>query len=128
MSRTIKMIIGGAVALTAGANVALASDVTAGAAVFKKCKVCHSAVEGQKKVGPSLYGVVGRTPGTLAGFNYSPAMTGFGAGGAVWDAATLAEYLIAPRTLVPKTKMIFPGLSDEADRLNVVAYLDSLDD
>ncbi|MFQ5563490.1 MAG: c-type cytochrome [Parvularculaceae bacterium] len=101
-------------------------DATAGAALFKKCRPCHSVEPGSKKVGPSLYGVVGRTPGALEGYKYSPAMIAFGESGAVWDGATLFRYLAGPRDLVPKTKMIFPGLANPQDRANVVAYLSSL--
>ncbi len=121
------LLIGSALALTINAGAAMA-DTSAGEAVFKKCRVCHSNVEGKKKVGPSLYGVVGRTPGTVPGYKYSEAMKAFGAGGAVWDAKTLDTYLIQPRALVAKTKMIFPGLKNEADRKAVIEYLDSLDD
>ncbi len=98
----------------------------AGALVFKKCRACHSNVEGKKKVGPSLFGVVGRTPGTLEGYKYSTAMKNFGAGGAVWDAQTLSEYLTSPRTMLPKVKMIFPGLKEQQDRLDIISYLDTL--
>ena len=103
-------------------------NAEAGAVVFKKCRACHSNVKGKKKVGPSLYGVVGRTPGTLAGYKYSTAMKAYGAKGTTWDAATLSTYLTAPRTMIPKVKMIFPGLKNEQDRLDIIAYLDSLDD
>ncbi|MDQ7019263.1 MAG: cytochrome c family protein [Robiginitomaculum sp.] len=121
------LLIGSALALTINAGAAMA-DTAAGEAVFKKCRVCHSNVEGKKKVGPSLYGVVGRTPGTLEGYKYSEAMKAFGASGAVWDAKTLDTYLMQPRALIAKTKMMFPGLKKEADRKAVIEYLDSLDD
>lgn len=120
------LLIGSALVLTVNASAAIA-DTAAGEAVFKKCRVCHSNVEGKKKVGPSLYGVVGRTPGTLAGYKYSASMIDFGKTGAVWDAKTLSTYLIKPRGLVTKTKMMFPGLKKEADRTAVIEYLDSLD-
>jgi cytochrome c len=127
MQKNTLMLIGGAVALALTAGTATA-DTAAGEAVFKKCRVCHSVEQGKKKVGPSLYGVVGRTPGTLDGYKYSDSMKAFGAGGASWDAATLSTYLINPRATVTKTKMMFPGLKNEADRTAVIAYLDSLDD
>jgi len=121
------LLIGSALALTINAGAAMA-DTAAGEAVFKKCRVCHSNVEGKKKVGPSLYGVVGRTPGTLEDYKYSASMIDFGKTGAVWDAKTLDTYLMQPRALVAKTKMMFPGLKNEADRKAVIEYLDSLDD
>jgi cytochrome c len=46
-----------------------------------------------------------------------------GKGGLVWDDATLTEYLKSPKTVVKGTKMAFPGLKDDADIANVIAYL-----
>ena len=85
---------------------------------------CHSLEEGKKKIGPSLYGVIGRTAGTAEGFTYSKAMKAYGESGVVWSAETLDPYLVAPRKVVVGTKMSFPGLQDEADRANVIAYLE----
>lgn len=122
----LSLATAGAYALQAGGAEALEGDAAAGAAVFKKCQPCHSIEPNGTKVGPSLYGVLGRTPGTLEGYKYSPAMIAFGAGGAVWDEATLDHYLVAPKDLVPKTKMIFPGVPAPQDRANLIAYLESL--
>ena len=98
-------------------------DATAGAVVFKKCAVCHMADTDKNKVGPSLNHVLGRKAGTHPDFKYSPAMLAAGEGGLVWDEATLRDYLHDPRKKVKGTKMAFPGLKDEADIANVVAYL-----
>ena len=108
----------------------LAADPEAGKMVFRKCMACHSPEEGVNKIGPSLFGVVGRTPGTLESFDkrYSPAMKAFGAGGAVWDEATLDAYLASPRTTIPKNRMGFPGMKDATQRENVIAYLKTLID
>jgi cytochrome c len=99
-------------------------DPTAGEAVFKKnCAICHTTEVGKNKIGPSLHGVVGRPSASLPDFPYSDAMK---AANKTWDPATLDTYLTNPRGLVPGTKMIFPGLKAEADRQNVIAYLQSL--
>jgi cytochrome c len=98
-------------------------DPTAGEAVFKKnCAVCHTTEAGKNKIGPSLHGVVGRPSASLPDFTYSDAMK---AANKTWDPATLDTYLTNPRGLVPGTKMIFLGLKAEADRQNVIAYLES---
>jgi len=70
------------VAISAGGAFA-DGDAAEGERVFKKCAACHSAEENKNKVGPSLHGVVGRTPGTLEGFRYSLAMQSFGEAGHV---------------------------------------------
>jgi cytochrome c len=101
-----------------------AGDAAAGTATFKaKCALCHSPVAGQNRIGPSLFGVVGRPAGSVSGFNYSPANK---TSGKTWDDATLDTYLTNPKALVPGTKMVFPGLPAAADRANVIAYLDTL--
>lgn len=94
--------------------------------MFRACAACHTVQNGKNKIGPSLFGVVGRVPGTAENFKYSNAMQAFGAGGKVWDEATLDGYLANPREVVKGTKMAFPGLQATADRENVIAYLKSL--
>ncbi len=105
---------------------ALAQDVAAGEAVFKKCAACHAADSKTNKVGPHLGDLIGRTAGTVEGFNYSKAMKDAGAAGLVWDDASLAEYLVAPKAKVPGTKMVFAGLKKPDEVQNVIAYLKSL--
>jgi cytochrome c len=98
-------------------------DASAGAKVFKKCMACHTATAAKNKVGPSLMGVVGRKVATEPGYKYSEAMVAFGAGGKVWDEATLTTYLAGPKAIVPKTKMTFPGLKTPQEIADVIAYL-----
>jgi cytochrome c len=98
-------------------------DVEAGKIVFKKCLLCHTNEPGKNKIGPSLFGVVGRHSATAPNFVYSPAMKAFDH---VWDDAELDTYLALPQKVVPGTRMTFPGLPDEKDRQNVIAYLNTL--
>jgi cytochrome c len=98
-------------------------DAAKGEKIFRKCKACHAVEEGKNKVGPSLFNLIGRTPGTVEDFRYSKAMEAFGADGHVWDEETLSTYLEKPKDLVPKTKMAFVGLRKEDDRADVIAYL-----
>lgn len=95
-------------------------DAAAGEKVFKKCKTCHTLEAGKNRVGPTLAGVFGRTAGTLEGFKFSKAMT---ESGVVWDETTIAEYVADPKGFMPGNKMTFPGVKDEADRANLIAYL-----
>jgi cytochrome c len=102
---------------------AAAADVEAGKADFKKCALCHTAEAGKNKIGPSLFGIVGRKSASVDNFNYSEAMKKFDH---TWDAQTLDTYLADPRATVPGTKMIFPGIKDEKERQDVIAYLETL--
>jgi cytochrome c len=104
-------------------SLAQAADVEAGKTIFNRCKACHSDKAGENKIGPSLYGVVGRPSASIAGFKYSEAMTN---AKLTWDAATLDKWLTKPAELVKGTKMAFPGLANQADRDNVIAYLSTL--
>lgn len=115
-----------ALLLSFAPSAAFAQDAEAGATVFRKCVACHNAETTANKLGPHLQGVVGRTAGSLEGYNYSQAMKDAGAAGLVWDEASLGEYLAAPKARVPGTKMVFPGLKDPEDLENVIAYLKSV--
>jgi cytochrome c len=86
--------------------------------------VCHSNAKGAAhKIGPNLFGVVGRKSATAAGYMYSPAMM---KAALTWDVPTLQVYLMGPQKKVPGTKMGFPGFSDPQDEADVIAYLTSL--
>jgi cytochrome c2 len=103
---------------------AAAGDPAAGKAVFQAtCAICHAVQAGQNKIGPSLFGVVGRKTGSVSGYNYSPANKG---ANLTWDAATLDKYLESPRTVVPGTKMPYAGLKDAGKRADLIAYLATL--
>ena len=98
-------------------------DAAQGEQIFKKCAACHSVADKANKVGPSLMGVVGRKVASVADYNYSDSMKECGATGAVWDEKALDTYLTDPKAVVAKTKMAFPGLKDQADRANLIAFL-----
>lgn len=107
----------------ASAMAALDGDAAAGKRVFVKCMACHTVQEGQHRVGPSLYGIVGRTAGTIEGFNYTDANKN---SGAVWTPDVLFTYLEDPVAFMPGTRMIFAGLPSEQERADLIAYLQSV--
>jgi cytochrome c len=106
-----------------GTRAEAAGDAAAGKLLFtQKCGLCHSVEQGKNKIGPSLYGVVGRKAGSLDGYTYSDAMKN---ANRTWNDATLDDYLTNPRQKIPGVKMIFIGLPEETDRQNVIAYLET---
>ena len=118
--RTVK-VIGIAAALAAFSAPALADgDVEAGKKVFNKCKACHTLDEGKNKVGPSLFGVLGRSAASVQGFKYSKALK---ESGLTWDEETIEKFLATPKDLVPGTRMAFAGLKKDDDIENVLAYI-----
>ena len=103
------------------------ADIAAGEAVAKKCVSCHSFAQGGPNlVGPDLYGVLGRKPGTHGGMAYSASLTEFATKNPVWDYEHINAFLTAPQKYIPGTKMSFVGLKKTEDRINMVAYLHSL--
>src|SRR5215471_14423934 len=86
-------------------------DAAKGQSLFVRCAVCHTAQKGApSRIGPNLFGVVGRKAGAFAGYSYSSAMA---KSGIVWGADTLPHYLMGPASVVPGTKMTFAGLSNQ---------------
>ena len=103
------------------ATLATAADIAAGEKVFKKCKVCHTLEEGgKKKIGPNLFGIMGRVSGTADGFKFSKAMA---AAAVTWDVDTLTQYLTKPKEFIPGNKMAFPGLKKPEQIENVIAFI-----
>ena len=92
----------------------------------KVCLTCHNMGKGQgNKVGPDLYGVVGRAVASESGFNYSASLK---AKGGTWTFDTLNPWLANPRKDVPGTLMTFAGLPNEKQRADVIAYLNANSD
>ena len=118
--KTIGAIIVSLAVVLASGSASAAGDAKKGKRVFNKCKACHALAEGKQRIGPSLHGLFGRTSGTVPKFRYSSAMT---KAKIVWNDETLHHYLEKPKNMVPGTKMAFPGLSKQADRDDVIAYL-----
>jgi len=118
MTRSLVLI--GAV-LAASSGGALAADVAAGEQSFKKCVVCHSiGPDAKNKVGREQNGLDGRKAGTVEGFSYSDANKN---SGITWNEQTFKQYIKAPQTMIPGTKMTFAGITDPQEADNLWAYL-----
>jgi len=121
VTKTAAILAAAMLAVGGGMGAAHAAD---GADIFNNdCAVCHSTDPGTNKLGPSLAGIVGRKSANLQDYSYSPAMT---KEHTTWDKATLDKYLADPQSMVPGTKMIFPGVKDETDRKALIDYLATL--
>ena len=109
-------------AAMAGPLLADEGNAERGAELFPiRCIDCHAIGDTtEKKIGPNLKGLIGRISGTLEGYEYSDAMK---AAGILWSEETLKAYLVAPRKIVPRTKMNFNGLKQPGEVEDIVAYL-----
>ncbi len=101
-------------ALTAG-------DPEKGKRFYIFCQACHSInAGGMNKVGPNLHGVIGNAAAQVEGFIYSDALA---AADITWDEATIDRWITRPSETVPGTTMVFAGINDPQQRLDLIAYL-----
>ena len=102
------------------------ASVEKGQATAKQCQACHTFEKGgPNRVGPNLWGIVGRQRASEAGFNYSAAMK---AKGGAWTFGELYAFLASPRGVIPGTNMTFAGLSRGQQRADVIDFLHTLSD
>ena len=101
-------------------------DLTHGEKVFKKCSACHIVAKGGKNlIGPALYGVVGRSAGSIEDYAYSKALKAHGKN---WSFEELNGFLLKPKSYIKGTKMAYAGLRKDRDRASVILYLNSQSD
>jgi cytochrome c len=102
------------------------ASVEKGKSIAKQCQACHTFEKGgPNRVGPNLWGVVGRPRASEAGFNYSAAMK---AKGGTWTFDELNKFLANPRGYITGTAMTFAGLSRANQRADVIDFLHTLSD
>ena len=89
------------------------------------CRECHSFVKDDNRLGPSLYGVVGRKAGTQTGYRFTQSLKD---SGVTWDEATLDKWIADPNAVIPGNGMSPPygGVADPAIRAKIIAYLKTL--
>lgn len=124
--RSIPFMTGAAMLLLSALPLcaAHAADVAAGKQVFQQqCSICHSDKPGVNKIGPSLFGVVGRKTGSEPGYNYSVANKN---SNITWTPEVLDQYINHPQKIVPGTKMPYGGLHNATKRQNLIGFLETL--
>jgi cytochrome c len=98
-----------------------AADAAAGKETAQRCLQCHVwDKNGPNKIGPDLYGIIGRPRASHPGFSYSSAMT---AKGGTWTYDEIFRFVRSPSGYIPGTKMTFIGLPRAQDRLNLLAFM-----
>ena len=93
-------------------------DAQAGEAIYPRCAACHALA--YDRVGPRHCGLIGRPAGSVAGFDYSPAMK---SSKLTWTKGNLDRFLADPVGTVPGTTMTYAGVPDAKERADLIAYL-----
>ena len=101
-------------------------DLAHGEKVFKKCAACHLINKGgENKIGPALYGVLGRKVASKEDYKYSKAMAAYDK---FWTFEEMNGYLRKPQSYIKGTKMAFAGLRKDKDRASIILYLNQNSD
>ena len=101
-----------------------AAEPARGQVLFKQCLGCHAIGPGAKHLyGPQLNGVFERPAGSAVGYQYSQAFQTATDGRIDWSDETLDQFLASPQNFMPGTKMVYPGVGDERQRADLIAYL-----
>jgi cytochrome c len=122
MTKLRTMILPMAAGLSLLSGTAVAQGAEEGKLAFNnQCRKCHVTKEGDNRLGPSLYDIVGREAGSVPGFAYSSAMKN---ADIVWDEEKLDAYIENPDSLVPGNRMKpYPGVDSAEERAKIIAHL-----
>lgn len=97
------------------------ADPDRGRRAAQVCLACHDLNQnGPDRIGPNLWGLVGRPVASHAAFAYSPALKKLGG---QWTYQEIDRFLTSPGRAVPGTKMAFAGIRNPRDRAHLIAYL-----
>ena len=124
----VTVALGALAAFAAGAPALAQAISDPGERAFQFCFACHSVETNQTEIlsGPNLNGVVGRPIASKQGFEYSPAMKAFAAGGKTWTPELILQFIQDPQALVPRTAMQRPpGPRTPEERASLLEYLKS---
>ena len=115
--RTGRLCIVGFTAAIAAAS----AEANDGAALYlKNCQTRHLIDKaGAVRQGPPLFGILGRTAGTVEGFKYS---VGLKNAGWAWTPEKLDAWIAFPKKMIRDTTMVYRQ-NDPDIRKAIVAYL-----
>lgn len=99
----------------------VSADPASGARLAQMCRACHTLGAGEPALlGPNLHGMFGRRAGSIPGYDYSQALR---QADFTWTPRALDAWLARPAQFLPGNRMTFAGVTDPADRANLIAYL-----
>jgi len=102
------------------------SNANVGKRYALRCKACHTLNKGgANRLGPNLWGIVGRKQASTKGVKYSKAFKGLKSN---WSLTELDKFLANPRKYAPGNRMAFAGVRKASQRYGLIAYLATLTD
>ena len=100
------------------------ASIEDGKKVSSKCTACHGFNSGgNNRIGPNLWGILGKAKAEASGFKYSDSLKGLGG---IWSIEDMNLWLKSPKKYAPGNSMAFVGLRKDKDRANLIAYLNSM--
>ena len=100
------------------------ASIEDGKKVSSKCTACHGFNSGGgNRIGPNLWGILGKAKAEAGGFKYSDSLMGLGG---IWSIEDMNLWLKSPKKYAPGNSMAFVGLRKDKDRANLIAYLNSM--
>jgi len=100
------------------------ASIEDGKKVSSKCTACHGFNSGGgNRIGPNLWGILGKAKAEAIGFKYSDSLIGLGG---TWSIEDMNLWLKSPKKYAPGNSMAFVGLRKDKDRANLLAYLNSM--
>lgn len=85
------------------------------------CRTCHTWKEGDNRLGPNLYNIVGRKVAAAEGFSYSAAL---GQSDFTWTEENLDKFIADPDGFLPGNKMQpYGGIDDAEQRKKIIEFL-----
>jgi cytochrome c len=131
-SRVVVAALASTLTLVASAPLVAEGDAANGRIIFNQnCASCHaiSAEPVRGARGPNLLGVIGRNAGSVAGWEFSPALRASGLEFhprnkpfLVWTEENLDKWLADPAAFVPGSRMDLK-MPDPRERRDVIAYI-----
>lgn len=125
-----------------GDMAAPSGDAAAGERAFRQCIACHVVVNDDGETlagrngrqGPNLYGLSGRTIGSVEDFRYSDGLLALNEMGTVWEEDNVTVYLQDPTGYIREATgddsyrgAMSYRVRSEDDAVNLYAYLVSLE-
>ncbi len=97
-------------------------SLTSGEQLFFVCDSCHSLNEVGRgyKIGPNLYGILGRPAASREDYDFSEELK---RSGIIWTRESLIAWIVSTETMVPGTFMLYENFLNAQEVNSLVNYM-----